>query len=493
MFDFDEALKLVPKQTVLCVGDLMLDDFVYGEVSRISPEAPTPVLAVARNEIEIGGAGNVARNIGALGAQCIFIGLIGKDDAARTLSEAFAKLNGSVIPNLVVEAGRHTTRKVRFVSEHHSAHLVRADWETARPATPASEAAVIAHAEAALPRCGAVVLSDYAKGALTPRVVRAIIDRARELGKPVVVDPKSHDYSIYRGATLITPNRQELGTAVHRPVATEAEIAKAAAELARIVDSEAVLVTRSEQGMTLQVADHAPLHIAAYPVKVRDVSGAGDTVAAVMAILLAMKAPFDAAMRAANAAAAVVVGKRGTATVTLTELRHRILPSASLAPEDKIVFDWAMLDERLREWRRLRIGFTNGCFDLLHRGHVKLLAEARAACDRLVVGLNSDASTARLKGKGRPINPAEGRAEVLAALEAVDLVVVFDEDTPLELIKRVRPAVLVKGADYTRDEVVGREVVENAGGDVILVDLVPGHSTTAMVERARPVKQPVED
>jgi D-beta-D-heptose 7-phosphate kinase/D-beta-D-heptose 1-phosphate adenosyltransferase len=495
MFDFDEALKLVPKQTVLCVGDLMLDDFVYGEVTRISPEAPTPVLAVARSEIEIGGAGNVARNIGALGAQCIFVGLIGKDDAAGTLSEAFAKLNVAVTPHLVVEAGRHTTRKVRFVSEHHSAHLIRADWETARPATPISETAVIAHAEAALPRCGAVVLSDYAKGVLTPRVIRAIIDRARQLGKPVIVDPKSHDYSIYRGATVITPNRQELGVAVHRPVATEADIAKAAAELARIVDSEAVLVTRSEEGMTLQVAGHAPLHVPAYPVKVRDVSGAGDTVAAVMAILLAMQAPFDAAMRAANAAAAVVVGKRGTATVTLTELRHRILPSASLAPEDKIVFDWGMLDERLREWRRhgLRIGFTNGCFDLLHRGHVKLLAEARTACDRLVVGLNSDASTTRLKGKGRPINPVEGRAEVLAALEAVDLVVVFDEDTPLELIKRVRPAVLVKGADYTRDEVVGRDVVESSGGDVILVDLVPGHSTTAMVKRARPVNEPVED
>jgi D-beta-D-heptose 7-phosphate kinase/D-beta-D-heptose 1-phosphate adenosyltransferase len=310
-----------------------------------------------------------------------------------------------------------------------------------------------------------------------------------------VVDPKSHDYSIYRGATLITPNRQELGVAVHRPVTTEAEVAKAAAELGRMVGSDAVLVTRSEQGMTLHVEGHPPLHIPAYPVKVRDVSGAGDTVAAVMAVLLAMKAPFEAAMRAANAAAAVVVGKRGTATVSLTELRHRILPAASLAPEDKIVFDWAMLDERLDEWRRhgLRIGFTNGCFDLLHRGHVKLLAEARAACDRLVVGLNSDGSTTRLKGKGRPINPAEGRAEVLAALEAVDLVVVFDEDTPLELIKRVRPAVLVKGADYTRDEVVGREVVEKAGGDVVLVDLVPGHSTTAIVERARPVKQAVED
>jgi len=200
---------------------------------------------------------------------------------------------------------------------------------------------------------------------------------------------------------------------------------------------------------------------------------------------LAMRAPYEAAMRAANAAAAVVVGKRGTATVSLAELRHRILPAASLAPEDKIVFDWSVLDEQLAQWRRhgLRIGFTNGCFDLLHSGHIRLLAEARAACDRLVVGLNSDASTTRLKGKGRPINPVDGRAEVLAALEAVDLVVVFDEDTPLDLLKRVRPAVLVKGADYRREEVVGRDVVEAAGGDVVLVELVPGHSTTGLVRR----------
>jgi D-beta-D-heptose 7-phosphate kinase / D-beta-D-heptose 1-phosphate adenosyltransferase len=247
-----------------------------------------------------------------------------------------------------------------------------------------------------------------------------------------------------------------------------------------------VLVTRSEQGMSLHVEGQAPIHIEAYPVKVRDVSGAGDTVAAVMAVLSAMRTPYEYAMRAANAAAAVVVGKRGTSTASLAELRHRILPAASLAPEDKIVFDWSVLDERLEDWRRhgLRIGFTNGCFDLLHRGHVKLLAEARAACDRLVVGLNSDASTSRLKGPSRPINPAEGRAEVLAALEAVDLVVVFEEDTPLELIKRVRPAVLVKGADYRIDQVVGREVVEDAGGDVLLVSLVPGQSATRLVHRS---------
>ena len=491
MFDFEEALRLVSRQTVLCVGDVMLDDFVYGEVTRISPEAPTPVLTVRHNAVEIGGAGNVARNIAALGAECIFVGLVGNDEAGLAVNKALAEL-GAVVPNLVIDQTRQTTRKVRFVSEHHSAHLMRADWETTGPATAASQSAILAAAEAAMPKVGAVVLSDYAKGVLSERVIRAIIDAAQRLGRPVIVDPKGHDYRVYRGATLITPNAKELAAAIHRPLATDAEIAGGAAELAQLVDSEAVLITRSEEGMSLHVNGQAPIHIPAYPVKVRDVSGAGDTVAAVMAVLLAMKTPYEFAMRAANAAAAVVVGKRGTSTVSLAELRHRILPAASLAPEDKIIFDWSSLDERLAEWRRhgLRIGFTNGCFDLLHRGHVKLLAEARAACDRLVVGLNSDASTARLKGNGRPINPAEGRAEVLAALEAVDLVVVFEEDTPLELIKRVRPVVLIKGADYRLEEVVGRDVVEALGGDVILVGLVPGHSTTSLVRRSAQFAEP---
>jgi D-beta-D-heptose 7-phosphate kinase / D-beta-D-heptose 1-phosphate adenosyltransferase len=485
MFDLEEALKLISKQTILCVGDLMLDDFVYGDVTRISPEAPTPVLTVRHNKIEIGGAGNVARNIAALGARCIFVGLIGNDEAGLTLTNALGKFPGAIVPDLVVESGRKTTRKVRFVSEHHSAHLVRADWESTEPASAQSEASIIAYAEAALPQVGAVVMSDYAKGVLTPRVIRAIIDSARRLDKPVIIDPKAQDYSLYRGATMATPNRKELAAAVHRPLTTDVEIAAAAAELAKNIQAQAVLVTRSEDGMTLHVEGQQPVHIPAYPVRVSDVSGAGDTVAAVMAILLALQTPFEPAMRAANAAAAVVIGKRGTATVSLGELRHSLLPSASLAPEDKIVFDWSLLDQRLAQWREqgLRIGFTNGCFDLLHRGHIKLLAEARATCDRLVVGLNSDESTTRLKGKGRPINPAEGRAEVLAALEAVDLVVVFEEDTPLELIKRVRPAVLVKGADYKREDVVGHDVVEATGGVVVLVGLVEGQSTTNIVRR----------
>jgi len=379
---------------------------------------------------------------------------------------------------------------------------MRADWEQARPVGADVEAALLERVRAALPRATAVVVSDYAKGVLTPRVIRAVIDEANRLGRPVVVDPKALDFTVYRGATVITPNRKELAEATRRPVASRADIASAAAELARLVSARAVLVTLSEEGMLLHVAGDEPVHVPAYPVKVRDVSGAGDTVAAVLAALLAMDAGYEPAVRAANAAASVVVGKRGTATVTIAELRQRILPAAARAPEEKIVFDWSVLDERLDEWRgqNQRIGFTNGCFDLLHPGHVKILAEARAACDRLVVGLNSDASVTRLKGEGRPIQNVHARAEVLAALEAVDLVVVFEDDTPLDLIRRVRPKALIKGSDYKHDEVVGHEIVEADGGEVVLVELVPGHSTTSIVRRSaspatpakrrEPVKQP---
>jgi D-beta-D-heptose 7-phosphate kinase/D-beta-D-heptose 1-phosphate adenosyltransferase len=488
MFDFEKHLSDFARQTVLCVGDLMLDEFVYGEVSRISPEAPTPVIAVKRAELMIGGAGNVARNLVSLGTGCIFVGVVGDDDAGRALSGAL-EAHPLIEFDLVIDAARQTTRKVRFVSEHFSTHLLRADWEMAVPIDAEREDALIARVVEAMPRAGAVVLSDYAKGALTPRVIRAVIDAANALEKPIVVDPKGRDYSIYRGATLITPNRQELADATHSTALTDDEVAEAAAALRNALDADAVLVTRSEAGMTL-VNDGGVVHVPAYPVRVRDVSGAGDTVVAVLAAMLALDADFESAMRAANAAAAVVVGKRGTASVSVAELRSRILPAATLAPEEKIVFDWGELDEHLAEWRRqgLRVGFTNGCFDLLHPGHIKLLAGARAACDRLVVGLNGDASVTRLKGQGRPVQPVQARAELLAALEAVDLVVVFDEDTPEKLIAQVKPTVLVKGGDYTRDEVVGREIVEALGGEVILIDLVPGHSSSAIVERSRASK-----
>jgi D-beta-D-heptose 7-phosphate kinase/D-beta-D-heptose 1-phosphate adenosyltransferase len=368
---------------------------------------------------------------------------------------------------------------------------LRADWETVRPVGAKVEAALIKRALAVLPRVGAVVLSDYAKGVLTPRLIRAVMTRAKKLRKPVVVDPKGIDFSVYRGATVITPNRKELADATRRPSVTLADIAAAADVVCRGVGAKAVLVTLSEGGMALHVRGADLVHVPAYSVRVRDVSGAGDTVAATLAAMLALGADYESAMRAANAAASVVVGKRGTATVSAAELRARILPSSTLAPEEKIVFDWRELDERTTAWRNqgLRIGFTNGVFDLLHPGHIKVLTQARATCDRLVVGLNSDASVRRLKGEGRPIQPEGARAEVLAALESVDLVAMFEQDTPLDLIRRVRPTVLVKGGDYRREQVVGREVVEGLGGRVVLVDLVPGFSTTRIVEKSRERKR----
>ena len=486
MLNLEEQISKLGAQTVLCIGDLMLDDFVYGDVSRISPEAPAPVIAVQREDMVIGGAGNVARNVAALGARCIFLGVIGNDAGGRLIKAAFRDYR-RIKPHLIVDKTRPSTRKLRFVSEHHSTHLLRADWEKAQPVGAKIEAALIRAAHAALRRADAVVLSDYAKGLLTPRVIRAVIKRARKLKVPVVVDPKGTDYSVYRGATIVTPNRKELLDATRQPAATQAELVAAAAELASEVNSKAVLVTMSEEGMLLYRRGGGSVHVPAYSVKVRDVSGAGDTVVAVLALMLAAGADFEAAMRVANAAASVVIGKRGTATVSAAELRARILPAAALAPEEKIIFDWRELDEPLAQWRAqdLRIGFTNGVFDLLHPGHIKVLAEARAACDRLVVGINSDASVRRLKGKGRPVQSEHARAEVLAALEAVDLVVVFEQNTPLELIRRVRPSVLVKGSDYRGKQVVGRELVEKSGGSVLLVDLVPGFSTTGIVKRSR--------
>jgi D-beta-D-heptose 7-phosphate kinase/D-beta-D-heptose 1-phosphate adenosyltransferase len=376
---------------------------------------------------------------------------------------------------------------VRFVSEHFSTHMLRADWELAQPASAGVEQQLIDAILPLLPRSDIVLLSDYAKGVLTARVIRNVIDAARKLGKRVIVDPKSLNLAIYRGATLIKPNRKEFAEATRSRADSENSIAEAARDVIQLADCEAVLVTQGERGMTLVSRSGETLHVPGLPVKVRDVSGAGDTVAAALALALAAGADWETALRVANAAAAVAVSKKGAAVVTSSELRRRILPHAFLAAEEKITAAGGDLDPHLLEWRKqgLRIGFTNGCFDILHPGHVKVLTAARSACDRLIVGLNSDASVKRLKGDGRPVQDERARAEVLAALEAVDLVAIFEEDTPLRLITQIGPSVLVKGGDYTREQVVGHEIVEAGGGEVLLVDVLPGFSTTSLVKRAR--------
>jgi D-beta-D-heptose 7-phosphate kinase/D-beta-D-heptose 1-phosphate adenosyltransferase len=491
MFEFDSFHRAMARQTVLCVGDLMLDEFVYGEVSRISPEAPAPVITARRSETNIGGAGNVARNIAALGARCIFVGLIGEDAAGVELKAALAR--EPLIESVTVgDASRPTTRKVRFVSEHFLTHMLRADWEMAHPASGATEQKLIDAILPLIPRADIVLLSDYAKGVLTARVIRNVIDAARKAGKAVIVDPKSANFAIYRGATLLTPNRKEFSEATRSRADSSESIAAAAQDAMQLADCEAILVTQSEHGMTLVPRTGETVHVPAFPVKVRDVSGAGDTVVAVLSVARAAGADWEDALRLANAAAAVAVAKKGTAIVTPAELRRQILPHASLVAEEKIVASGHELAARLADWRKqdLRVGFTNGCFDILHPGHVKVLTAARGACDRLIVGLNSDASVKRLKGEGRPVQSERARAEVLAALEAVDLVVIFEEDTPLKLIEEIKPSVLVKGGDYTREQVVGYEIVEAHGGEVILVEVLAGFSTTSLVDRARGDKKP---
>src|SRR5438477_1620183 len=434
MFDFDALSRAIVRQTVLCVGDLMLDEFVYGEVARISPEAPAPVISVQRSESNIGGAGNVARNIASLGARCIFVGLIGYDDAGVYLKAALSR-EDLIESILICDSERPTTRKVRFVSEHFSTHMLRADWELAVPAPAEIEQKLIDAILRLLLRADVVLISDYAKGVLTARVIRNVIDNARKLGKPVIVDPKNANFAIYRGATLLTPNRKEFAEATRSRADTETSIAEAAQDVMQLADCEAMLVTQSEHGMTLVPRNGEAIHVPAHTVKVRDVSGAGDTVAAALAVSLAAGADWETALRMANAAAAVAVSKKGTAIVTSAELRRKILPHAFLAAEEKIIAAGGDLESHLLDWRKqaLRVGFTNGCFDILHPGHVKVLTAARGACDRLIVGLNSDASVRRLKGDGRPVQDERAAAEVLAAREAVDPGVVLEEDEPIKL------------------------------------------------------------
>src|SRR6201995_2861966 len=333
--------------------------------------------------------------------------------------------------------------------------MLRADWELAAPAATEIEQKLIDAVLPLLGRADIVLLSDYAKGVLTARVIRNVIDAARKAGKRVIVDPKSANFAIYRGATLLTPNRKEFAEATRSRADTEQSIAEVARDAMILADCEAILVTQSEDGMTLVPREGEAVHVPAHPVKVRDVSGAGDTVGAALGRALGVDADWEAAWRIASAAAAVAVSKPGTATVSAGELRRRILPHAYLAGEEKIVLAGGDLEPHLKAWRSqgLRVGFTNGCFDILHPGHIKVLTAARAACDRLIVGLNSDASVKRLKGPSRALQRERARADVLAALEAVDLVVIFAEDTPRDLIARILPRVLVKGGDYSRDQV----------------------------------------
>jgi D-beta-D-heptose 7-phosphate kinase/D-beta-D-heptose 1-phosphate adenosyltransferase len=485
MTSFENVIDRFPTRRLLVVGDLMLDRFIYGTVSRISPEAPAPVINATAAEEVIGGAGNVARNIAALGAVCDLIAVIGRDDAAHCLRRSLARYP-NIVPALV-ETGRVTTVKTRFVAHLHNTHLLRADNEETSPVGGDTEDAILGAMASRVAAVDAVILSDYNKGMLTPRVIAGAISAARQAGKPVIVDPKSIDYWRYRGATALTPNAGEVAQALGRPVANEEQALRAAAaSLIEAVGCDALLVTRGERGVLIVDRNGEASFFDATARRVIDVSGAGDTLVASFALAIVSDAGLVNSARLANVAAGIVVAKKGTSQVTADELRDALLSRPHFELREK-VHDTVTVLGRVAAWRRdgLTVGFTNGCFDLLHPGHVHLLCEARSRCDRLIVGLNSDSSVKRLKGAARPIQGEAARTIVLAGLAFVDAVVLFADDTPMKLIERIKPDILVKGADYSIGEVVGRDLVESYGGKVALVDLLPDSSTTRIIDRLK--------
>lgn len=469
----DPRLSLMRGARVMVVGDLLLDRYWYGATRRISPEAPVPVVLVDEVEERVGGAANVAANAAALGAEVVLIGIAGEDAAGERLKELCREV--TVEPLFAARAGHETVVKLRVVSQHQQ--LVRLDFE--RPAPPDLGDEVAALVSAHLARCDVVVVSDYAKGAVS-RVER-VIAAARAAGKKVIVDPKGADFARYAGASLVTPNLHEFET-VAGACRDDDELVRKAEALCQRFNFEAMLVTRGEAGMSLVRPGAAALHLAARSRDVFDVTGAGDTVCGVTAVALAAGHDLANAVALANVAAGVVVGKFGAANVSIEEL-DGALRSREAVHRGVLTLD-ALLEERAQARRRGEIVvMTNGCFDILHEGHVRYLREAKALGTRLVVAVNDDASVAALKGATRPLNPLASRMCVLGALDVVDWVVPFSGATPRELIAQVLPDVLVKGGDYQVDAIAGATEVKAAGGRVTTVAFHDGFSTTALVER----------
>jgi D-beta-D-heptose 7-phosphate kinase / D-beta-D-heptose 1-phosphate adenosyltransferase len=468
---------------VLVLGDVMLDRFVYGSVARISPEAPVPVMRVTSEVDMPGGAANVVRNIATLGAQSTLVGVVGEDAQAERLRTQLSALP-TVHFCLVSDPARRTTTKMRFVAERQ--HVLRVDTEDRDALSDLTAKRVQQQFEQALEHVDIVILSDYAKGVLSPELTAAAIAAARRAHRPVIVDPKSTSLAKYAGATVLTPNRHELESACGHECTSDDQIVDGARRTLTAGICEAVVVTRGKEGMTVVTRDGPATHLRSMAREVFDVSGAGDTAIAVLALGLAAGADLTAAVHVANLAAGLVVAKPGTAVTSTGEIAATLTQFDEPQDGGKL-FALDHVRQLVDNWRSLglRVAFTNGCFDLLHPGHVSLLQQARRSADRLIVGLNSDLSVRRLKGEGRPAQSEVARATVLASLKFVDAVVIFSEDTPLALIDALGPDVLVKGADYTVPEVVGADVVMRRGGTVVLADFVAGHSTTGTLARLR--------
>jgi D-beta-D-heptose 7-phosphate kinase / D-beta-D-heptose 1-phosphate adenosyltransferase len=474
------GVEALASAKVLCIGDVMLDRFVYGDVDRISPEAPIPVFSIKSDNLMLGGAGNVARNLSGLGATTHFIGVVGNDIAGKNVTKLIGTISNSV-PNLITDQTRRTSIKTRFIASGQQ--MMRADDETVAAIEGSTKDRVLTLAKSALKDCAAMVLADYAKGVLTPEIIQKLIIMAHEADVAVVIDPQGLDYSRYQGADLITPNRKELSDATAMPATSDDEIIAAARKLISDHDIKSVLATRSGDGMSLIDATSFNT-FSAEAREVFDVSGAGDTVAATIAASLAAGISLADAVQLANTAAGIVVAKVGTAVAYASDIIEALHRQEFSSGEAKILSVNSALD-RTEIWRSKghKVGFTNGCFDLLHPGHISTISKARAACDKLIIGLNSDESVKRLKGEERPVQTEAARAQVLASLENVDAVVIFSEDTPANILEALKPEIFVKGADYTIDDIPEAKIVQAYGGEIVLAKLEEGHSTTATIAK----------
>ncbi len=469
------------KKTILVIGDVMLDRYLMGSVNRISPEAPVPVVLLKESEDRAGGAANVAANLSGLGLHTQIIGCIG-DDATGAILKRIIESSGVNTTLVMTSQQRPTISKTRVMSGNQQ--IVRIDDESAAAFTAEENAHLLNNVAKALSdKPDMVILSDYAKGLLSDASCKAIIQQCKQLAIPVIADPKGRDYSKYKGASALTPNKKETaeacGVAMHE---TEALLV-AAKQLKVDLDLDFLAVTLGEEGISFIDKQHTT-HIPATAKKVFDVSGAGDTVIATLAAgLVHGLTPHDA-LQLANIAAAIVVGKVGTVPVSQTELLKSLVSEDGQSQADKIC-DKAQLVAQVKYWKenQQKIVFTNGCFDLLHAGHVTYLEAAKKTGDKLILGLNTDRSVSALKGPSRPVIHEQDRARVLAALAAVDAVILFDEDTPLQLIDAIRPDVIVKGDDYTEDQVVGGAEVKSWGGSVKLIPLVQGRSTSNIIKK----------
>ncbi|MFL2650475.1 MAG: PfkB family carbohydrate kinase [Alphaproteobacteria bacterium] len=470
-------------EKILCIGDLILDHYVHGDIDRISPEAPIPILkANDKNYNILGGCGNVARNICSANNKCHLISIVGKDDDGLRLKEIIRRIK-NLTSNLIVDPVRCTTKKTRYVCENQQ--ILRVDKEMENPISTAIELKIIKLLKKKINDCNVIVLSDYNKGVLTNNLIKRIIKIAKDYKKILIVDPKKKDFSVYAGATFITPNLKELKAATNTlSISTKSNenslVLKLSKKIINKFDFKAVITTRSSNGISVVTDVGSFFHLPSEAKEVFDVSGAGDTVLAYLSSSISKGESLESSIKISNVAAGLAVAKFGTSVVSIDEIEN-----TKQIKNNKVVTHQD-ISKILRDYDGEKIiGFTNGCFDLLHTGHISYLKSAKQKCDLLILGLNSDESIKKLKGKNRPIVEQKDRVEILSSFPFVDKIVVFEEATPIKLIKKIKPNVIFKGKDYKKEDVVGFYESKKWQGKVILIDFVENKSTTNLIERIK--------